>query len=358
MKKLYATEEWKRRSSKRSLRTLKRKRKSCKYSGGKEEESKEKSEEKRNSKSARASYENVKKRKGRIEIKAPANFSLINNIDETLLFFDTVHYYSTKNQQKIYFDLSEVKELTTDAILYTLSRLEYYHERRVNIIGNNPNDETCDNMLLASGFYKYVYSQRVGKTPSDSNIYSIESGSTVLPQKAQEVKNFAARCLNKSDLSDTRSIYTTLIECMANTKHHAYAARSLHSKWWLMASYDQNSKKIHFTFLDNGFGIPRTIRKKNTEKINEKLREMVSKVVAVESLDAILINSALKGEFRTQTSKAYRGKGLPRIYETAQQNKIDTLVIISRKGFVNSSSREVRPLKRIFYGTLLSWQFL
>ena len=48
------------------------------------------------------------------------------------------------------------------------------------------------------------------------------------------------------------------------------------------------------------------------------------------STDAILIKSALEGEFRTSTGQRHRGKGLPSIYDNVRQKYFSNLRIISK----------------------------
>jgi hypothetical protein len=219
-------------------------------------------------------------------------------------------------------------------------------------------DDKCNKIFANSGFYKYVYSKKRGPLHADPDTLSIESGSLVVPGKAADTKEFTKRSLMKDESKDTKSIYTTLIECMGNTRQHAYKKGSGYAKWWLMASYDKESVRVHFTFLDNGYGIPSTIRM----RFGEKIRSVFGKIVG-EVPDSGLILSALNGEFRTRTGIAYRGKGLPSIFETARNKKIDNLIVISKKGYVGWKKSEKGELESIelkfpLFGTLLSWDIL
>lgn len=260
----------------------------------------------------------------------------------------------------IFLDISGIKDLTTDGILYILSSLEYSRLRNLNvkIVGNNPIDDKCNKIFETSGFYKYVYSIKSRAIRGDAETFSIESDSVVMPGKAASAKEFTRRSLLRNESTELKRIYTTLIECMANTKQHAYKKRTHYSKWWLMASHDKELAKVHFTFLDNGLGIPSTIRM----RFSEKIRSVFGKIVA-EIPDSDLISSSLSGDFRTRTGMPYRGKGLPSILETAKKQQIDNLRIISKKGYVGwerTESGELvsRELKFPLFGTLLSWDFV
>jgi hypothetical protein len=56
-------------------------------------------------------------------------------------------------------------------------------------------------------------------------------------------------------------------------------------------------------------------------------------------------------------SVIYRGKGLPKIYESFKNDDIADLIIVSDAAFVNYSSQEFYDLDRAFGGTLVSWSF-
>ena len=74
--------------------------------------------------------------------------------------------------------------------------------------------------------------------------------------------------------------------------------------------------------------------------------------------DNKLIVSALQGDFkRTRTREPWRGKGLPKINSHFQNKIIDNLFIVSRQGYINYETSDIRDLNGVFQGTLLSWDF-
>lgn len=283
-----------------------------------------------------------------ITIEAPPKFSIKDNLEECLDLFAEIET-RLWNKERLFIDLSNVHYLTTDVLIYLLSRLDFFEQQgRLDVAGNLPNDPDCEKIISASGFYDYMSfkpSQRV----SNQNILSIKSGSIVQPQVAKEVVNFSLKHLKKDKSLNSMSIYTTLIECMANTKNHAYhVASEKISKWWLIALYSKNDNSVKFTFLDNGHGIPKTVRKKVLERL-------------ISYEDNKLIESALKGNYlRTQTNQPWRGNGLPKIYNFSKEKQIEDLVVISNKGCINCEADESKLLggKRNLNGTLLSWSFV
>ena len=70
--------------------------------------------------------------------------------------------------------------------------------------------------------------------------------------------------------------------------------------------------------------------------------------------------SALQGsEFRSETGKKYRGKGLPEIYDDCCKSKIKNLRVISGKAkclVKNDSTVQSELLTSSFDGTMFSWE--
>lgn len=308
-------------------------------------------------------YALVHKEKDQVTISAPQDFSLLNNLDETLSFFTEVDFH-IHQKHNIYLDLSNVKKLSNDVILYMLSRIEYNRSRstdKVRIKGNAPTDERCREIFHNSGFYDYVYATR--KKPflrSDFNVYSIQSDRIVLGTKADEVASFAKSKIVGDSRFSKRAMYRILIECMGNTTGHAYHVDSNYKKWWLMASYFPESNRINFCFVDNGQGIPNTIRRDFKERVMQITQSIAgSKSAKTFKLgDHKLIESALRGEFRSRTKLPHRGNGLPAINNIAIQKQVENLIVISKRAFVNCSKSESRELSGVFQGTLLSWDFI
>jgi len=344
MKKVYQKAKWKNYSQKVSIRALKKKRK----------DQKRKKQENKKSRVVHH-YKHVKRKKDRVKIKAPSSFSIIYNTEEMLQFFAETKEHVSKKRQ-INFDMSGIKQMTADGILYMLSLFDYWDKCYgfVNVSGNFPVDESCKRLLIDSGFFKHVKSL-IPFNQSNPDIFSIKSDALADGSIAQKVIDFTYKHLESEKNKESKSIYAMLIECMCNTKQHAYLKENPLPRWWLIALYDKNFHKVSFAFVDNGSGIPGTVRRKFGERIKQLIDNMLG-TGRVE--DSTLIQSALNGEFRTRTQKGYRGNGLPKILSYSKNGVIDNLIIISNKGYVNCSTSEYKEMAEKFNGTLLSWDFV
>jgi len=275
-----------------------------------------------------------------INVDVPKKFSITNNTEEALAMFNKGFGHKEAHQE-VYVNMSEVSTMTPDAILYLVSQLHYYDRLpSVRIAGNMPADPECRRLLVESGFTKYVRSNVPEPEPS-AKILSIKSGSLVEPEIAKQVIDFSRGHLGIQRNKNSKSIYATIIECMANTRDHAYGPEDKDRQWWLIARYNDAEDKVEFAFLDNGYTIPRTIQ-----------QNFVEKAIGI---DSSLIESALNGKFRTRTRKRHRGKGLPRMKQYNDQGFIKDLTIVSRRAFVRCNTGEVKNTGSRFHGTLLTW---
>jgi|GEM_PF-471305 len=303
---------------------------------------------------------NIKKRrksnKTRV-LKAPEIFSLYENPDHTIRYFDSVINEATKHEfdATIFFDLQETKIIKIDAIMYLLAiiqNLKYKTVFRLTFAGNQPRDSEANSVFKESGFLKYVNSvdKALYKT---SDKVQIATGKDVDALISRVICDFAIEKLG-NDYSKRKILHPALIELMTNTRQHAYDS-SKHTRmthqWYIYT--ESTSDKVNFTFLDTGFGIPQTVRRNFLEIITQRMP-------IFQNNDARLIYSALLGEFRTETKKRNRGRGLPYILENACNNQLQNLSIISGNGmctFGGGNEPELRSIEHQFMGTLFSWSF-
>ena len=274
-----------------------------------------------------------------VTIKAPTNFSITENTKNTLDFFKECD--EKIRDCPIFLDINKVKKLTGDSLLYILSRLQHYTRSIPDHMaaGNEPRDQDCRKLFIESGFYRYVDAHQKTDPTHNSDIFSIEYGDDAKTNIAQDAEKFVEKCgIPNTD----GKIYTTLIECMANTKNHAYEEEG--GKWWLMAQ--KVPEGVRFIFLDNGVGIPKTVIKKSKCQQLEPER---------------CIEGALQGslEIDPKHQREGRGKGLPKIYEFATEGLIHELGIISGRGrFDCAKGASSLPNGSTFHGTMLFWSVL
>lgn len=284
----------------------------------------------------------------------PLDFSFLSNPTETIDFFNSMIRIITRKWRaplKIYIDISNVHNLSIDALMYLLAIVNNVRNKfrsKVSIYGNCPSNPNINKLFEESGFYNFVNSTSIVPIVKDSNTIQIVSGKKSDTEIAKQISDFVS---NKIGLSRTGCsfIYIMMIELMSNTHKHAYNESTLlYNRWYCFCRYDQIASKVSFTFMDTGVGIPTTVRKNFAEKLD------FFNIIG----EHRYVTSALDGKFRTSTNLLYRGKGLPRIREYCSTGKICNLRIITNRAdvIVNGEKYNARELNSSLCGTLYYWE--
>lgn len=292
-------------------------------------------------------------------IRAPKNLSLNNNEEETIEFFEKSLDVGKKCSvnHSIYFDLENVENITADAVMYIIAFINNFKRLtmlNVRIAGNLPLNNSARLFLEDVGFYSYVSGLKKTHLPNIKDRFQISHGKNADGELAGKICDFINNIMGKKDLISTKRLYPMIMELMTNTRQHAYNKNQMSSimecNWYIFAERLDNC--IQFVFLDTGVGIPATLWYNYQEKL--------SKLFSGKKKDAAFISSALRGEFRTETRRTNRGKGLPGIYQDSITGRIRNMSIISGKGkctiMPNGEIKE-KVLLSSFEGTLFCWEY-
>lgn len=284
---------------------------------------------------------------------APLDFSIVNNPVETTGFFNKIIGFITDKRnfgKKLFIDISKIQSLTTDALMYLLAlvnNLSEHFANKYHFSGNEPTDARIRKLFTESGFYKFVkYRGTEPLTHSNDNI-QIVSGEQYSNDFAKQLTDYVCDKAQTTK-ENCKFLYEMLIELMNNTQKHAYDNDNLlFPLWYCFAEYDSQSS-VTFTFMDTGSGIPTTVQKNFSERIDFLKLKGENKYVI----------SALNGEFRTATRQMHRGKGLPKIREFCSKGVIKNLHILTNKAdvIVRPSSYDGKDLQVQLRGTLYQWE--
>ncbi len=276
---------------------------------------------------------------------SPENFSIIENPDKTLAYFNDIIRVikKPKRDTSVFIDIENITNLTIDSVMYLLAiifNLKRNPLRKNYYAGNYPKNKEVRDIFEDSGFNNYITNHNKIKIEKKGDTVEIKSGKDINRVVAKEICDFVNRAFG-TDLKYTKFLYNMIIELMTNTIQHAYNDNNILVNYWYI--YVKNDvDAIKFIFLDTGSGIPQTITKKFYENILIK-----------QEYEYIL--SALRGEFRSNTKMAYRGKGLPKIYQLYLEKAISKLAIISGKGYCLIDNNTI-DMKQTLKGTLFYWE--
>ncbi len=275
-------------------------------------------------------------------IKAPPNLDFRVAPEEAINFFEKIRR-TIDHSIPIYLDLSEVINLSGHALLYLIAIMQNYKTmgRVFSIGGNTPLEPKSKALFESSGFYRYVRQSRLNLRLQSEDVMRITSGVDHDPLVLRKLCKFIQEKLHV-DRVHTQSIFAVVGEMMNNTKSHAYSPRCIVDNWFLFANFCKENNVIDIAFLDTGKGIPQTAKKN------------FSDYIPFSSHDYQIIESGLNGDFRTSTKKPWRSKGLPDVKQKYENGTLDSLVIVSGRGYINYP--EKRNLGKNFNGTLYFWR--
>lgn len=307
---------------------------------------------------------NTKKRQPDKIFTVPDIFSIVSNPDTTITFLNKVirSVEGVRNLQRQHrnnyirtflIDMSNTKYISSDALMFLLTIIQNTRGQKIlpiDWIGNFPKEPNVREFLKRSGYLNYMKTSAENIIQVDDNI-QIKSGTGYNyiendqnKDIRQEIIDFSCQKLNK-DKKDVNYLMTMLTEMITNIIDHAYQKLGLFKHQWYIF-VENNIDKITYTFMDNGLGIPTTIRKSIIEKIIETINA---------EAEYKYIETALSGVHkRSETGKRERGNGLPSIYEQYLNKKIENFVIISNKAYYSENKKY--DLKEGLNGTVFYWE--
>lgn len=280
-----------------------------------------------------------------VNLKAPRNFSLINNADETLAYLNKARR-EFRNGNRVHFDISNVSTLTTDAIAVLIAKVKdpRFHLKR-GIMGNAPKDEGLKKLFVESGFFDYVISGRARKTGKKLMIHKVTKNK-VEPVLAKEACLVGIKhSFHNSDVFEP--IYDILIEIMQNTNNHAGSIKGRYD-WWLNIYNRPESRVTAYTFLDLGVGIFESL------PVKSFFRSLLEVFGVTSNLD--LIEHLFAGEIKSRTGRPERGKGIPQVYECSQHPSFSKFILISNNIYADLKNKSCKLLKQNFQGTMFYWE--
>ena len=171
MKKIYQIKTFKKHNSRRSKRAMKKL-----------------SRRKKNHKNTKTKQP----KRLRKELTAPEILSVVDNDFETISFLTSISK-CIDNNNHVYVNLHNVKQLTPESILYILLLLTKAQEHKVSFSGNAPSGKYAFEVFIKSGFYNYVKSNLdTSKIALSENILQIQKGKITDGQSAAKLKKIVA----------------------------------------------------------------------------------------------------------------------------------------------------------------------
>lgn len=281
-------------------------------------------------------------------VKAPQQFSLVDNPLGVIEYFSKLHQL-LRSKRSVIVDLSGISAMTPDAIaLLVASVNSSWFRWGSRVAGTAPTEPKAALMFEQSGFYDHVDSQKTLVNPRNKHLLLHR----ITRNKVENVEAMNAGKLAVSHLYKDgrriRPLYEVLIECMANTNNHAGEGRRGIYDWWLFVYNDPERNRSVFTFLDLGVGVFLSL------PVRHFVRDMLKTVGLKSNLD--LLPKLLAGEISSRTLKAERGKGIPRIHEHARGGTFTRFVMIANDVYADLTTGNSYILRTPFHGTFFCFE--
>jgi len=291
-------------------------------------------------------------------VKAPENFSFIENPEETIKFINKLeqHYL---NKNRVFVNLKNIKVLDYSAVTVLVSVMFSFKSRNIDFNGNFPKDKKLAELLIFSEFFKYL-----SKPIGDKLEYTIGKENQIFTRANKEVNSEIGYYVMQEatntiwgEKRTCKGLQRTLLELMQNTNNHADKRMKGVKHWWLSVNHDKENKKVSFVFVDYGVGIFESLKSKPEQNKWYGWFDKIKEKLIYGGNDEIL-RLLMEGEIhRTVTGQHFRGKGLPGIKEVLNRNQISNLCIISNNVIAKINTNSAfNKLKSEFCGTFVSWE--
>lgn len=300
----------------------------------------------------------IKQRKNYLshtKVKAPKQFSILKNSEETILFINRVENLFDKCIPT-FIILKEVDYIDHSAITVLLSVMHKFKVRKIKFFGDFPDNSVVRKKLETSDFFEIL--QGVTKNFTEDikkeNKIFATSDNVIRPEKVGKIINQISQTVWSSKRK-SHGLYRVLIELMDNTNNHASVSSQWKENWWLSINHDKGKNTVDFYFVDYGQGILGSL---SSKIIGKKLFGTLGRLQNMMGTnnEPEIIKLMLEGKHKKKNSLYFRGKGIPSIYKSLVHNEIDNLHIITNNVYADVKDNIFRYQNNSFSGTFFHWQ--
>lgn len=262
-------------------------------------------------------HERINKLGTHTKVLCPKGFSLDYNFEGVINTLGKIRFYSQRQRnERIYIDLSEIKELSPPAALILAAEMDRWNrgiltrKRKFHRVVDLENWAPKVRLLLADmGFFqllelKYRKDMAEGdKINTDVRYVKFRTGT--------DADGEVIRSLRVDDLEPIvgpmprkTQFYAAVTEAMTNVVHHS-GDKIGEKRWWLSASYNARTREVRVMVYDQGVGIPETLPR----KFQEQLRRLLPGAAREDHARMVQAAHELS---RTGAGMDHRGHGLQR----------------------------------------------
>jgi len=287
--------------------------------------------------------------RGRLNLIAPPRLSVLDEPEDTIEFFNSLHASLSQRQSRVFIDFRDVVRVSSDALLLMRAAIDDCVGLYANVGGNMPSNAAVAAKFKQSGFFS-GFVRPPGILPEPLGMMRRKSNRLVDSEIAGDLVKFAIEHASfPSPIADAS--YKSLVELMANTHNHAANSRG-HLKTqgrrekWFASAYCENNT-AYFTFVDLGVGILRSAAPRSFLKsIGRSLFSYGEPQLLREVFQGIIgASSAVPG----------RGFGLPTMRSSAEAGGLPQLRVLTSSVVGEIAPLTFRSTKTRLRGTVFRW---
>lgn len=274
---------------------------------------------------------------------APEKFNLKYENCNLVLEFIADLKKAKKYTNIINVDLKQVNEIGDGAIAMLLSVIQELNENGVRVFGDKPKDKSCNTILEKSGFFRFVKTKL-----SDENLNSknsiLRTGhdnpsnselAVEIEKSMETIWGVKSRC---------PLLYGGVFEMIRNSCDHAFSPKSKIT-WHFAINHNEYKNSVKFSFVDNGKGIIKSYKNGFWKNIFIYFKD-----------NAEFLKEAFNEGIDSRTKLAWRGKGLPFIFELFKDNVIKNLIVISNDVYLDFGKQIYQVIDKHYDGTYYYWE--
>ena len=279
---------------------------------------------------------------------APVIFSFVDNTNEVLNYFNAARQ-SVNRGRPVFFNISNIEELSADSIALLMAHLNERKSRRAGFGGDAPQKEKLQRMFRESGIYDYVTSMGKKEASPKNKLWKHSSDNQVQSIMAGQAMEMCKKVLPKSKHESVLDpLYNLLIEAMSNTINHASPENIKDLNWCLYTYTDEFEKCMKYCFVDLGVGI---FKSANFKAYRRTFSNIFQGTV-------FLVKALFKGDLYSsrETDNDISGKGIKQILSCAEIDEFKRLIIITNDVRIDIKARSTSELSNSFNGTCIYWE--
>jgi len=302
-----------------------------------------------------------------LRIILPRNLDFDENFESTTSFFNHIRSAVFKKQKIGCIAFDNIRDISPAAALVLAAEIDQWKKQqsrpgeriRANVASW---DENIKRLLCQMGYFDLLKMTRPESELHEKNtvffpfkrgcVNGVDDGGSIARELRIDVERKIGNSINR------HCLFEGISEAITNVGQHAYPIKYFlkDKNWWLSASYNFVSTKLHVIFYDQGVGIPKTLP---TSEFYEDFKEFFSQWT-----DSQKIKAAMELG-RSATGRGERGKGLQNLVAFARAHREGQLSIYSLRGMFkqkfsydglgHQEEQELKDSKTSIGGTLIEW---